>query len=102
MKLKVNRYWKKPTRESVGARSFFDYLDKVGAKSKWVLGGVGRYGEKIHIQVIYYVETPDGIAILDSDSLCGSGTHWSAQIPYLETDLSKVNCKRCLKYLKKK
>ena len=98
-KFKIDRTYKRPTWEEVDAHSFGEYLEKVGAKHKIVTGGVGYSGEKVHAHIIYYIKTPKGIAVLDAQSLCGSGTQWSLQYPFLDTNLSKVNCKKCLKYI---
>lgn len=100
-KYKIDRTYKRPTWKEVGAHSFADYLTKIGAKHKTVTGGVGHSGEKVHALLVYYIKTPKGIAVLDAQSLCGSGTQYSSQYPFLDTNLSKVNCKKCLKYIKK-
>lgn len=101
VKLTIDRAYKKPTWKAVGAHSLGEYLEKVGAKHKIVTGGVGYSGEKVHALLVYYIKTKKGIAVLDAQSICGSGTQWSLQRPFLDTDLSKVNCKKCLKRIKK-
>jgi len=94
-KLKVDRFFKKP--EWQRGESAALYWDRIGAKNAIVTGGIGRSGEKVHQLWIHYLDTNNGIGLLNVMSTCGSGKWGSMDIPYFDTDLSAVNCKKCLR-----
>lgn len=94
MKLKINKNFKKP--KWFPGESYMQYEERIKAKIIYVTGGVGYSGQKIHRLRLAYLEIDNGIGIINVDSFCGVAKFNSKNIPYFDTDLSKVNCKRCL------
>ena len=94
MKLKINRNFKKP--KWLPKESGFTYEERIKAKVVYITGGIGHSGQKIHLLRLAYLETDNGIGIINIDCFCGAAKFNSKNIPYFDTDLSKVNCKKCL------
>lgn len=92
-KLMVDRNFRKP--KMLPGESFAMFEKRIGAVNKIVTGGIGRSGEKVHKLILSFVETENGIGVLNVYNFCGSGRFDSATIPYFSTDLSSVNCKKC-------
>lgn len=93
MKLKVDKNFKKP--KWLPSESSFTYEERIKAKVAYVTGGIGYSGQKIHKLRLAYLETDNGVGIINVMSFCGSAKFQSKEIPYFDTDLSKVTCKKC-------
>lgn len=93
MQIRVNNSFKRPTW--LPGESYAIMAEREGAKTMVVTGGIGRSGQKTHALHVEYIDTPNGIGVLDIYSVCGAGKWQSQNIPYFDTDLSTVTCKKC-------
>lgn len=99
--LKINRNYKAPTWEDVFGKdkghSHCEYVNATGAKHYFITGYIGWSGKKIHKLSIYAVDTPEGLGIVDAESLCGS-QRWGSGLKLTTCDdMQTVNCQRCNK-----
>ena len=95
MKIKINKNFKAPKWES--NESGYLYEKRINAKEMYVTGGIGFSGQKVHRMRLVYLDTEDGLGIVNISCWCGAAKFNSKNIPYFDDDLSEVNCKKCLK-----
>jgi len=97
MELIVDPTWKIP-KGPPNISVYVHCKDNLGAKLLAVTGGIGHTGQKVHRLIITYVELENGkIGLCDVFNSCGSAKFQSITTPYFDTDLSSVNCKKCLR-----
>lgn len=97
-KIKVNRAYRRPKQEDKSVSWWVFMRDVLKCKTLKTPGTIGYSGDKIHALTIDYLETEDGLGILDVSSWCGSQKWGSSLNPtfFDDPDFETVTCKKCL------
>lgn len=97
IKIKVNRAFKRPKQEDKSISWWVYKREILECKTLKTPGTIGHSGDKVHALTIDYLETEDGLGILDVSSWCGSQKWGSSLNPafYDDPGFETVTCKKC-------